>query len=58
MTKLELIEKISEEFDGFCDSELIKVRYVRMILDKYAFEECDNDCGHCAYLECPKWERV
>ena len=24
------------------------------IIDKYASEECDNDCEHCAYLECPK----
>ena len=24
------------------------------IIDKYASEECDRDCEHCAYLECPK----
>ena len=24
------------------------------IIDKYASEECDNDCEHCAYIECPK----
>ena len=23
-------------------------------LNEYASEECDNDCEHCAYLECPK----
>ena len=27
---------------------------VLQIIDKYASEECDNDCEHCAYLECPK----
>ena len=24
------------------------------IIDKYASEECEHDCEHCAYLECPK----
>ena len=24
------------------------------IIDRYASEECDNDCEHCAYIECPK----
>ena len=24
------------------------------IIDKYASEECDRDCEHCAYIECPK----
>ena len=28
--------------------------WVLEIIDKYASEECDNDCEHCAYLECPK----
>ena len=27
---------------------------VLKILDKYASEECDRDCEHCVYLECPK----
>ena len=26
---------------------------VLKILDKYASEECDRDCEHCAYIECP-----
>ena len=25
-----------------------------MIINKYASEECDRDCEHCAYIECPK----
>ena len=32
----------------------IKVDEVLKIIDKYASEECDNDCEHCAYIECPK----
>ena len=28
------------------------------IIDKYASEECDNDCEHCAYLECPIEEQT
>ena len=24
------------------------------IIDRYASEECTNDCEHCVYLECPK----
>ena len=27
---------------------------VLQIIDKYASEECDRDCEHCAYIECPK----
>ena len=24
------------------------------IIDKYASEECEHDCEHCAWTECPK----
>lgn len=36
-------------YEGLC-------RYddVLEILDKYASEECDNDCEHCTWIECPK----
>ena len=32
----------------------IGYKFALDIIDKYASEECDRDCEHCAYLECPK----
>ena len=48
--KAEIARKFFEH--GFGNT---KVCYeVLQILDKYSSEECDNDCEHCAYIECPK----
>ena len=56
-------EKIRAEIEQFKDriAELpnmadsyCAVDFCLQIIDKYASEECDNDCEHCAYLECPK----
>ena len=40
----------------FIDGLIGKCKEMLDIIDryKYASEECDNDCEHCAYLECPK----
>ena len=57
------LEKIRAEIAEFKDeiAELpnmadayATVKHCLVIIDKYASEECDNDCEHCAYLECPK----
>lgn len=57
------LEKIRAEIAEFKDeiAELpnmadayAAVKHCLVIIDKYASEECDNDCEHCAYLECPK----
>lgn len=57
------LEKIRAEMAEFKDeiAELpnmadayATVKHCLVIIDKYASEECDNDCEHCAYIECPK----
>ena len=54
------LEKIKAEIKNIKDFEVVNgALYVReydvvQIIDKYASEECDRDCEHCAYLECPK----
>ena len=40
--------------DDFESGALYMRDYALMVIDKYASEECDNDCEHCAYIECPK----
>ena len=58
MTTLEKIRaEIYEQAEQmhFINGEFyIKVDKALQILDKYASEECEHDCEHCAYLECPK----
>ena len=60
MTTLERIKaEIQKVLDVEGDSEnaraqALALMWVLEIIDKYASEECDNDCEHCAYLECPK----
>lgn len=49
MTTLEKIRAEIEQLKGTYPNE-----YYLKIIDKYASEECDEDCEHCAYLECPK----
>ena len=60
---MSVLEKIKAEIqkvlDAEGDSESAKAQalalfWVLELLDKYASEECDRDCEHCAYLECPK----
>ena len=52
------IEKIRAELTELFKASGIGNTFVcykaLQIIDKYASEECDNDCEHCAYLECPK----
>ena len=52
------LEKIREEIDmRFKEAKVHNTRFyydVLEIIDKYASEECDRDCEHCAYIECPK----
>ena len=43
-----------EEFDKHKQFPFVNFNIIEKILDKYASEECDNDCEHCAYIECPK----
>ena len=55
MTTLEKIRaEITELFkiSGVSNTSLCFA--VLDLIDKYASEECDHDCEHCAYLECPK----
>ena len=42
--------ELGEEFDNgyVCGLEI-----ALKVIDKYASEECEHDCEHCAYLECP-----
>ena len=58
MTTLEKIKaEIKNTFlwDGQDEKNLnTAVRKCLEIIDKYASEECDNDCEHCTYIECPK----
>ena len=58
MTTLEKIRaEIKSHFlwDGEDENNLnTAVRKCLEILDKYASEECDNDCEHCTWTECPK----
>lgn len=60
MTTLQRIRAEIEQFkdriaelpnmaDSYC-----AVDFCLRIIDKCASEECDNDCEHCAYIECPK----
>ena len=57
------IEKIRADIKRFQESiaelpnmmdSYYAVDFCLDVLDKYASEECDNDCEHCAYIECPK----
>ena len=57
------LEKIRAEIAEFKDeiAELpnmadayAAVKHCLVILDKYASEECDRDCEHCTWIECPK----
>ena len=59
------LEKIKAEIQKVLDKErdfstesakaqAMALMWCLEIIDKYASEECDNDCEHCAYLECPK----
>ena len=54
MTTLEKIRAEIEQLEDVCSKEHGCIAEVLQIIDKYASEECDNDCEHCAYLECPK----
>lgn len=60
MTTLDKIKaEIQKVLDVEGDSEnaraqALALMWVLEIIDKYASEECDNDCEHCAYIECPK----
>ena len=60
MTTLEKIKaEIQKVLDVEGDSEnaraqALALMWVLELIDKYASEECDNDCEHCAYIECPK----
>ena len=40
--------------DDFESGAMYMRDYALMVIDRYASEECDNDCEHCAYIECPK----
>ena len=48
--------KMTADFDenGICKVTVQALDSLVNELNKYASEECDNDCEHCAYLECPK----
>lgn len=46
------LEKIRAEIEQM--ETLITKFEALQIIDKYASEECDRDCEHCVYLECPK----
>ena len=48
------LEKIRAEIEREQIADFIAVQTVLEIIDKYASEECDRDCEHCAYIECPK----
>ena len=54
------LEKIRYEMQKYLEDECINEDEAQGIfvcidiIDKYASEECDRDCEHCAYLECPK----
>ena len=55
------IEKIKAKIDYYLKNNEFGMEYrndIKNIIDKYASEECDRDCEHCAYLECPKDERL
>ena len=55
MTTLEKIRaEMVEKWNDPCAKEHGCLDEVLEIINKYASEECDNDCEHCAYLECPK----
>ena len=59
MTTLEKIKKEIQNLNliGYadvCGKREIATKAVLEIIDRYASEECDRDCEHCAYLECPK----
>ena len=60
MTTLDKIKaEIQKVLDVEGDSENARVQalalmWVLELIDKYASEECDRDCEHCAYIECPK----
>ena len=57
--RAEITEKINH-YEHFSSSNTAHGLEMALdILDKYETklepsEECDNDCEHCAYLECPK----
>lgn len=59
MTTLEKIRAELEHWkpdgvqDDFESGALYMRDYALMIIEKYASEECDRDCEHCVYLECP-----
>ena len=59
------LEKIKKEIQKVLDKErdftsenakaqAMALMWCLEIIDRYASEECDNDCEHCAYIECPK----
>ena len=47
------LEKIRAEIEKAQIADFIAVVTVLDIIDKYASEECDRDCEHCAWIECP-----
>ena len=58
--KYATIEKIAEEIAEEVNKHYEEWSFVaglmtaKDIFEKYADEECDRDCEHCVYLECPK----
>ena len=53
MSTLEKIRAEIEDAIPWNTEEKAMKQAVLDVIDKYASEECDNDCEHCAYLECP-----
>ena len=59
------LDKIKAEIQKVLDKErdftsenakaqALALLWVLELFDKYASEECDNDCEHCTWIECPK----
>ena len=59
---MSVLEKIRADIDYYLKNNEFGMEYrndIKNIIDKYETkleptEECDNDCEHCAYIECPK----
>ena len=55
--KAEIQKVLDQERDFYSENakaQAMALMWCLEIIDKYASEECDRDCEHCAYIECPK----
>ena len=49
--KAEIEEEVNKHYEEW--SYVAGLMTAKDIFEKYASEECDRDCEHCIYLECP-----